>query len=157
MVALLYGPLVLLTLYSFVAFVVIISKLCYLNTKDVALSRKGLREVVPLLVYPVLYNIICSVSVANRFYDAYEREYYPLWLAQAVADPAQSFFLPLGFLLHPYTLKRLFCGCKKKPHDSSITAFVVSEGSLDVEPLIIKGSDSKSVPSYQSIFEGRES
>ena len=191
MVVFLYGPLMLLILFGFVAFLVIIGVLCKLHRKTrganssfmTSLSTQGIQEALPLLAYPLIYNIIFSIIVVNRVYDALlaneqKGYYFPLWVAHAVADPAQSLFLPLGFMLHPNTLKKLFTCIRlrirrRQSHEpllqesSAATAFVVSHGSVaEVDPLVIRSTMHKSssapvsvssaaAPSnHKSIFEG---
>ena len=166
MVVFLYGPLILLMLFSFVAFLIIIAVLCRLQ-KKMGLSRQGIQEALPLLAYPIIYNLIFAVLVVNRIYDAVlvdqrKSPYYPLWVAHAVADPAQALFLPLAFMLHPSTLKKLFNRRRKRDlQDTSATAFIVSKQSVDPEldPLVIKGTNRQAIsttPNYYSIFEGSE-
>jgi len=124
--------------------------------------REALKEAMPLLFYPIFFNIICCLAFANRvYYAATNKANFPLWVAHAVADPCLPFFIPVAFLLHPYTLKRMRCSQLRKAakkwqrRDSlcSKTHFVVSKedvGTSGEEEKLIVGQSTTS--GYQSFF-----
>ena len=170
--SLFYGPLVVLILLSFISCVLIVIMLCRQQTRgsnlqQSSLYHQALKEALPLLIYPFIYDIICSLMVANRIYYAItvaqgKHPYYPLWLIHALVDPTRVLTPPLAFLLHPNTLRKLFC--KKSPQSvsnrnhSSITAYIVSAEYpyTEEDPLIIRGSEDEETDGsqYKSIFEG---
>ena len=115
-----YGPLMLVVLLNFLAMVIMIIVL-YRGTRETSellatthqlqgQYRAALKEAMPLLFYPIFFNIICCLAFANRvYYAATNKASSPLWVAHAVADPCLPLFIPVAFLLHPYTLKRMRC------------------------------------------------
>ena len=71
MLALLYGPLLLVILSGFSIFVFIAIALCvkvrgHLNEN--AMYRRGVLEMLLLMAYPIIDSIICSLLVVNRIY-----------------------------------------------------------------------------------------
>ena len=54
-----------------------------------------------IVSYPLIYNILCVLLLANRIKEAInadqEPPFFPLWMAEAVADPARTVLLPLAF------------------------------------------------------------
>jgi len=112
-----YGPKALLVLVSFVMFLVMAIILCKDNRNQSEGGQRNpykeaIRLALPLLFYLVLYNIIVGVMIANRadyaIAIAHDRKpYYPLFLAHAISDPMRILFIPVAFLLHPGTLRKL--------------------------------------------------
>ena len=177
--ALLYGPLTLLILISFVLFVVMVCVLCrqriYIRGASIYHSshHQAIKEALPLLVYPLIYDVICTLMTANRIYYAitvyHGRDpYFPLWFIHSVIDPCRTLVPPLAFILHPNTLKRICCRCKKRPPviessdlKSSATAYIVSKEYpyTETDPLIIGArkyyDDNSDDERFQSLFEGR--
>ena len=159
-----YGPLVALILFSFVAFVVIIVRLFKekLNrTTGTALYQHALKEALPLLIYPLVFDIICSLMILNRVYYSITvahggKPFYPLWFVQGVAMPLRELFPPVAFLLHPNTLRKIFCS--RREADQDVTAYVVSQEYpyTDEDPLIIKSATDDLLinKSYMSLFDG---
>ena len=71
MLALLYGPLLLVILFGFSIFVFITIALCvkvrgHLNEN--AMYRRGVLETLLLIAYTIIDSIICSLLVVNRIY-----------------------------------------------------------------------------------------
>ncbi len=161
-----YGPQVIVVLLSFMMFVIIVVILAKRSCKH---SREGknspyqqaVREALPLVLYPVLYNLIVGVMFANRINYALSiahdhNPYYPLFLAHAVCDSLRTLFLSLGFLLHPGTVRKLLRRDrpKKRSEDSETNYPVPPESFTDVDPLIIRGTaDSYTGGQYKSLFD----
>ena len=150
--ALWYGPFMLFVLLNFLAMVVVMIVLC--KGKHEAHNqlqnqyKRAIKEALPLLFYPIVFNAIYSLAFVNRVYYATTRKAItPLWIAHAVADPCVPLLVPLAFLLHPYTLKKLNCvGLRKAANQwryhsqRDSTHFVVSkEDSSEEQRLIIGG------------------
>ena len=168
-----YGPLMLLVMVNFLAMVVMMVVL-YQGTKEgpeglvmsynLQRQYKGaLKEASPLLFYPIFFNIICCLAFANRiYYAATKKTVFSMWVAHAVADPCLPLFIPVAFMFHPYTLKKLRCtecrrAAKKWWRETTYahTHFVVSKkdscpSSEEEQRLIVGPSDSTS--GYQSFM-----
>ena len=171
-----YGPLLLAVLFNFLVIAITVIAL-YLGTRETStlLSttyqlqnqyREALKEAMPLLFYPIFYNIICFLAFANRvYYAATNKVSFPLWIIHAVVDPCLPLFIPVGFLLHPYTLKKLKCSQirnaarKWRTEDTNMhgqtssTYFVVSKEDVctneENKKLIVTQDET---PGYHSIF-----
>ena len=122
--------------------------------------QQAVRQALPLLLYPVLYNIIVGVMIANRadyaIAIAHNRKpYYPLFLAHAISDPMRILFIPVAFLLHPGTLRKLLRKDRPKRSDDSETNYPVPPESFsEVDPLVIRGrANSDTSSDYKSIFD----
>ena len=162
-----YGPLLFFITVNFVAMLAVTVILCR-GTRGLQLQqqyREALKETVPLLFYPILFEIVISMDFANRVYYAVtlKQDSFPLWAAHAVADSCMPLFIPLSFLLHPYTLKKLNClqlkkAARKWRHHSvqSRTHFVVSRHNTcetsELSALVIGGSQPVT-SGYQTFLE----
>ncbi len=164
------GPLLLLILASFVSFLVIaaISSKRSLNHSGEGRRsqhspyQQALKESLPLLVYPILYSIISGVLLANRINYVITTAHgkppnYPLWLAHTIADPLRILFIPLAYLLHPGTIRKLSAIGRTTTggsNDSETNYPVPQEPSFsEVDPLVIRGNVNRHGSDYKSIFE----
>ena len=112
-----YGPLIIIITFSFVSLMAITSILCKgaLNRSAVSKStyRCCVKHTILIAIYPLIYNLICLLPIANCIYSASNgscgREpFFPLWIAHTLAEPACvliphlpfSFILVLGRLFH---------------------------------------------------------
>ena len=134
-----YAPLMFLMLFGFVSLVVIVATLCSHWNKVEGLVKKqytrGIQEIALVMIYPILYNLICILLVTNRIDSAIrssrgEEPFYPLWLAHALADSFRTLLPPLAFLLHPSTwgtLKRAY-----QPKEEDTEYFYVPPEDSDI-------------------------
>ena len=164
-----YGPAFLVCLLTFISFGTIAIVMCKraLQHQDQGSSQpsiyqRGLKEVLPLLLYPPIYFLFWMAVTATRIYDVLQKVQgrkfqFSLTLAHYVAFLLVALLIiPLVFLLH----SSINC-CRKmrsKLHTPSVTtSYIVPNECSDQEdePLIIKGQGAL-VPSneYQSVFEG---
>ena len=143
MFVLLYGPLLLVMLFGLFTLTFIAIILCVKvrgHKDDYAMYRRGMLEIVMLMAYPIVDSLICSLLVVNRiYYSVYTvpnglHPSYPLWLAQAIADPARELIPPIAFLLHPGTYRKLMCRKEQtdtyfdvEAEDSDIQGFRVTD------------------------------
>ena len=148
-----YGPLLSLIFAGFLCLLTITLILCRgstLNHKDVQSEsamqkrfKEGLKEMSFVLVFPLLYNLLCLIIVANRLYSVTHSEakpLYPLWIAHLIASPGRLLVSPVAFMLHPYTWKTLIC--HKRESGDIDTHFIVPPEDEDIEePIIIKGTE----------------
>ena len=164
-----YGPLVVIVTMNFLAMFIVIIVLCK-GTREADIPnqlrnqyKKALKESLPLLFYPILADIIVCLTLINRvFYVVTKKTTFGIWVENAVAHPCLLLFIPLAFLLHPYTLKKLNClklrkAARKWGHHSerSHTHFVVSrQDTCDTEQqtLIVRGSEGPT-SGYQSFLD----
>ena len=131
-VVLFFIPALVVVLFSFISFTVICSCGCKaalkLNGGNRKTANRFIREILLIAFYPLVYNILCIIILANRIKEATildkdEPQFFPLWMAEAIADPARVVFLPLAFLLHPKSWKNMFC---KQENERDDQTFLVS-------------------------------
>ena len=90
----------------FVVTVIIVGVVLY-KTKQYApdihqnLYRRYLRDIRPLVIYPIIYSLIYGVACANRIVTAFhEKTILWLWIPHGFVDALISVIIPLFFLLH---------------------------------------------------------
>ena len=155
-IVLFYGPLAMLILFNFIVMLAVIVVVCK-GTRgghEIQLQnkhKKALKETLPLLLYPIFFNVIfCLAFIPRVYYNITKDASLGLWIMHTTALPCLALFIPLAFLLHPYTLKKLNCfhlkiAANKWRHHSqrSNTHFVVSRhntcDTTDQRRLIITG------------------
>ena len=121
--------------------------------------KGAMKEALPLLIYPVVYNIVVSVAFINRvYYATTKKTAFSFWLIHAMANPFLSLVLPLVFILRPHTLKILRkASTKWRPHSlHSVTHFVVSRkniGDTSVVRLVIVGHPREQSSGYDSFLD----
>ena len=153
--ALFYAPLALLILFNFMVMVAAIFTLCRGTKENTDLQlqsqhKKALKETWPLLLYPIFFNIIFALTIGPRvYYNITQNDTLALWVIHTAALPCLFLFIPLAFILHPNTLKKLKChqlkvAANQWRHHSlrSHTHFIVSNENSDSDddPLILKGN-----------------
>ena len=154
-----YGPVIFFVTLNFLAMLVVVCVLCKGATGSQLQDKykEALKETMPLLFYPIIYSIVYGIAFANRIlYAVTKKTNVPLWVAHATAEPCLSLLIPLAFILHPYTLKKLNCFLliEERRHCSqhSHTHFVVSgHNSCNAEehfrlPWILERQNVKSDP-----------
>ena len=132
-----YVPLLIIILFSFAGFVAIATILCRgaLGKKKVArkVYRRGVKEMMWMSIYPIIYTLLCLIIVINRIYSAVkkdlEKPLFELWLAHAIADPGRVLVPPIAFLLLPKSWKSMF---GKKRFESSSKKQPSAQATSDV-------------------------
>lgn len=162
--SLFYGPLVLFFTINFLAMLMVIIALC----KGIRSGfggmqnhyKEAVKEAMPLLVYPVFYNILVLPGLINRIHDAIatKKTSFALWETQAITCPLLYLVIPLALVLHPHTLKMLKKTAKKWYPQSqhSRTHFVVSRediGDTSVERLVIVQHPREPSSGYDSFLD----
>ena len=154
--ALWYAPVMLFVLFFFVITVVVIIVL-FIKKKEAATEQqdqfsRSLKEMRPLLFYPIIFSAIYSLGFANRiYYAATQKAILGLWISHAVVDPMFPLIIPLAFFVHPNIRKKLNCQEFRKvingwrfPNED--TYFSVSyEDDNERERLVIRGRKFESV------------
>ena len=159
-----FGPFTFFATLNFLAMLIIVITL-YRGTRKVSRAsyslqhqyKEVLKEALPLVFYPIFFNVIFGLAIANRvYYAASKTSSFPLWVLHAIANESLPLFIPGAFLLHPYTLKKMKCSQLKKavmewknqPQHNTHTHFVVSredvcahDNSSEVEQLVIEGCE----------------
>ena len=162
MVLLFYGPIALIVLFSFISFTVIVIIVCRRASKLKGGNRKKanhvIREMILIVSYPLIYNILCVLLLANRIKEAInadqEPPFFPLWMAEAVADPARTVLLPLVFLVHPKSWKNMF---GKQENDFNESEYIVPPEDDDIEEGIsICSSNKLEAFTYGALLEPKE-
>ena len=165
-----YGPEVLVCMVAFTSLGAIAIVMCRRATKQEhgtrhpSINQQGLKEVLPLLLYPLVYLLLWAIPIALRINDVVlsAQDRTPLqfeWLGYSIILNVRRVFVPLVCLVH----LSIVCYRKKQTRQyaqlNTTTSFVVSKGFTDQEdaPLIIKGQGTK-IPSkkYESVLEGSE-
>ena len=147
-----YGPLIVIVTFSFVSLMAITTILCKgaLNRNTVARRTysRCVKNTILIAIYPLIYNLICLLPIANRIYSASNgssggEPFFPLWIAHTLAEPARVLIPPIAFLLHPSSWKTMFR--RKTEIESSPTPpiYIRPEDSTDIDTHIaISTSDS---------------
>ena len=97
--------------------------------------------------------------LANRIKEATildkdQPQFAPLWIAEAIANPARLVFLPVAFLLHPKSWKNMFCKQENENVDFiDDEEFIISvEGDDIEEPYSIRQSPKINFP-YRNLLD----
>ena len=164
-----YGMVILFVTLNFLAMLAVIFVL-YRGTQQAQGSlrqtyKDALKEAKPLLLYPIIFIVIYSLAFVNRVYYAVTKQTdVALWAIHAIAESSLPLFIPLAFLLHPYTLKRLNRFQFRKAlnewkHQSEYTQthFIVSIEGINEEEeeerLVIRGNVAKGTAEYETFLE----
>ena len=118
-----YGPLILIVIFSFISMSATIVLVCYgaVRRHGVTLinqHQQRMKEIMIVLVYPMLYCTVCLLLLANRIYsiaNPSKLPYVPLWMTHTVADPLRVLLPAIAFLLHPYVWRDLCNRAAAKP------------------------------------------
>ena len=161
-----HGPRLIVLTLNFLAILVVIVVL-YRGTRKRSgrlqnQYKEAMKEVMPLLLYPIVYNIQASVALISTFYALANKTTFPLWQIQATVYPVLPLVIPLVFILHPHTLKDLKKTAKKWHPQSlrSRTHFVVSRediGDTSVESLVIVQHPKQQTSGYDSFLDHTQS
>ena len=168
MFVLLNGPEFLVSIVVLLSLVAIAMVMCrnvmrQQGTSRSSVHQQGLKEVLPLLLYPLVYLVLWAAVTAFRIYGVVlsvqdRNPLYSLQLVFNIISDVRTLLIPMICLLHFSTV----C-CRKKPKRrstlSTTTSYIVPNEFTDQEddPLIIRGSGTKILSKdYKSVFEGSE-
>ena len=170
MFVLFYGPSFAVCLFTFVLLVAIAIAMCKRAMQSEnglcqpSVHLQGLKEVLPLLVYPVFYFVVVVAVMATRLRELTTQAVKHSDSSGLVRDVIISctrLFIPLVLMLH----SSILC-CRKKSNSSrqrtvnTMTSYSVPNeftDQEDTEPLIIRGQGMKlPCKEYKSVFEGSE-
>ena len=155
-----YSPAILVTFVSLILAPIVMCRIALQLEQGLCQSsvhQQGIKEVLPLLLYPSIYFLLWIGLVATRIYDATQgRKFqYSLMLIHDIISGVIILLLSSTVLLHSSI--NCYKKQRKRMHTlNTTTSYIVPNESSDQdEPLIIKGKGTQ-VPckEYKSIFEG---
>ena len=93
-----YGPLMVILLTTSIISTMAILVWCK-NTKT-----DSIKEVAILMVYPIIFDVLCSIIITNRIVSVKRANngnlpFNGLWMAHSIADPARTLLPAVFFLL----------------------------------------------------------
>ena len=122
-----------------------------------SIYRQGVKEVLPLILYPLIYLLLLTALVATRIHDAIpsERLTKLSWLVYHIIIISTRLFMPFVCLLHLSTICCRIKEIRQQPLNTT-TSFIVSNECTDQEnePLVIHQGAKTPSKTYQSVFEG---
>ena len=105
-----YGDLTIGLIFNNVALIIIAITLCRHSCRSsTALDyRKALKQTLPLIFYPITYQILSSFGIANRIYESFSGGKSPAWMSylHAATAPSWGLFAPIFTLLYFSILKK---------------------------------------------------
>ena len=125
-----YAPLIVIVLFTTISSVVAVTCCCRgaVRRHDavVALRKSNMKDIIVVLVIPLVYCGLCLLLLINRIHSAaHENDLsYPdigLWMTHTVADPVRVILPALAYLFNPYVWKdiRRHCVCTRTPANDS--------------------------------------
>ena len=169
MFGLYYGPFIVIILFSALVFLVIMLSVCGVTRQHRGADEQEgekhqptkaqqtvIREVLPLLLYPLIYDLLFVFQVTNRVYYSVSTLTHgssplnALWMAHIIVDSGRCLYPPLAFLLHPSSLRRIFCRERRaEPHERTVNPtdqyVVANEFSTDSQEPLVYGGNSNPV------------
>ena len=111
-----YGPAMIFSIVESIAIVVIVLRLlfCYQPVRDEEMSllsrsqrRKAFKELLPLLVYPILFCVLLTLPMINKviWATSSKQPQHGTLLDSGIFVPMQPFFAGLTLLIHVVVLK----------------------------------------------------
>jgi hypothetical protein len=105
-----YFIVFILTISMFIMAVIILISLCTncfyqqdLTERQKANRRTAIIELIPLLIYPIMFTIIFGIELTHRiiyFATPLDQPIFPLWIIHAVVDSADCTLVPLAFIIY---------------------------------------------------------
>ncbi len=124
-----YAPLIFIVLFTTIFSVVTVTCCCRgaVRRHDaiVALRKSDMKDIIIVLVIPLVYCGLCLLLLINRLHSAAHESptsypYIPLWMTHAVADPVRVILPALAYLFNPYVWKDIHRVCTRcRAKDSS--------------------------------------
>ena len=69
--------------------------------------KVALKKTLPLLVYPIIYNISSWFPIINRIWqDVYRKNSYAMWIVHAASSPSWAFFVGGTFIVYVIVKKK---------------------------------------------------
>ena len=144
-----YGPLVISLVISLIAVLIVVIKYCFWshctcchkeNTNENA-NKAAVKELLPLLLYPVIFFVLTFFPLSNRLYGAMSpHNSFGLMMAHAITEALWGSFSALVLIGHV-----AYVVCKRKLHHESPAP------SNDGSPLVI--SVNSGISNYGTIHD----
>jgi len=116
------------------------------------------RQMLLIAIYPLIYNILCIILLANHIredtaLEKHKPPFFPLWMAEAIADPARVVLVPLAFILHPpKSWKNMFS--KQENDDFTEDEYNVPPEDDDIEEgITIRSTKMKEPFAYGALLD----
>lgn len=119
-----YAPLIVIVLFTTIFSVVAVTCCCRgaVRRHDavVALRKSNMKDIIVVLVIPLVYCGFCLFLLINRIHSATRENpsSYPdigLWMTHAIADPVRVILPALAYLFNPYVWKDIRRVCTRTP------------------------------------------
>jgi len=114
--ALWYGPIIVLTVVDVLAVIRIAHILCKRawrydrEVRDSILPkqnhRAALKEVLPLIAYPIAFHVAILIALADRIYTVVKNESFDLGLAHAIVTSSWGWLAAVTLLIHLHVLRK---------------------------------------------------
>ena len=142
MMIMFYVPVISILIFGLICLVTIIVLLQWSSNKLHGAIRQhyrsSMKEIGLVLIYPIVYCLLCFFPLVNRIYSTAHTNYtdsnnnhphnYALWVIQAVADPGRIVIPALTFLLHPHVWKKVLA-CRNSSQN-----FISAQTEYSVPP-----------------------
>ena len=107
-----YGELIIGLILNNIALVIIGLTLCkraYIRNTTSLAYRKALKQTLPLLAYPITYQILSIFAIANRLYQAFHSGHDVKWMfyAHAATAPSWGLFAPIFTFIYFLSLHKV--------------------------------------------------
>ena len=81
-------------------------------------QKKAFKEILPLILYPIIFTILFLPSLIERTYGAIvpETKRYYLFILQALTAPSWGLFVGVIVMIHVFILKCCGSPVNQKPH-----------------------------------------
>ena len=163
--ALYYGPQQVVVVFSLVTFLLIVVVLCKRAVRgetgccQPSRYRAGLCEAFPLVLYAIVYDLMCILVAVNKIYYAIQipqgvKPNYQLWLTIAVDDPLRALLPPVVFIFHWIIkiIRMKLANVKERTTTYAVISNEDEDVGGDREHLVIR-SECHKVYDY-GVFEG---
>ena len=152
-----YAPVMLFALAFFLIIVVVIIAIAVKKRRAADEQHvqdqftRSLKEIRPLLFYPIIFSIIYGLSLFIRvYYTVTKKSILGLWIIQSLSVTFFPLSIPLAFFMHPKIRKLLNYKDFRRAvnnwrYSNAETYFSVStEGEEECERLIVRGRQAES-------------
>ena len=80
-----------------------------LNQQQQSQNKKALKQLLPLLVYPIFFYLLALLPFIDRVYEALSHDNYYLVILHAVSNASWGFFSGLALIVHMLLLRKPLC------------------------------------------------
>ena len=160
-----YGPLLIITIFTFVAMIVILFLLH--KTSKVSLVENTMQfrdnstQIGIALAYPIIQAIFCVYLLGSRIHiyitlSSTNEDYTPIsvaiWIIHAIADTSRILIPAFAFLLHPYTWKSVLSQSHSTHPEVTMSEF--ADNMAEVSPVFNSNPEDSDVhtPRSQAVY-----